>query len=138
MIILSIKFKLALHTFGILTITNYALLYIAAIELEGDELLLNATDKAFFVVFCIVLFVLNTQWIIQTPIVLFVYLFNVYYFNEEIEHEIEEHGPIEYITISIITILPLVIVGISYIIRKVQILIFLDNDENKYLRNENL
>ena len=126
-----------MHFYGVLLVTNYVILYVSTISVKGDHLLLSATEKALFIITCIALFFLNTQWLIQTPIVVGLEMFTFFYFNEEIDEELEEHGNIEYVTLVIISILPLCIAAISYFIRKMLLLLYLENNENIYLRNEN-
>lgn len=109
------------------------ILYVTSLKIDADSLLMAATEKALFIITCIAMFFLNTTWLIHTPILLGLELFSFFYFNDEIAEEIEEHGPIEYVTLVIISILPVFIAAISYFIRKTLIMLYLENNENKYL-----
>ena len=117
-IVSSIKFTFSLHVLGILSYLNFLLLYISAIQDNKTHFIVAASEKTVFSVYCIVLYVLDTKWIIQMPCMLTLQFFANFYFNSFARLELENHGGIELISIFQISLFTFFIAVLSYFLRK--------------------
>lgn len=94
---------------------------------HSEDFITSAFDKTLFSVFSIVLFVLDTKWFIQMPIIFILqFLSNVYFLvfkeEEEDDHSSEEsHGGIDITSVLQVEIFTLFIAIMSYFLRKAKI-----------------